>query len=291
MGLALMSKSIFPDFLINEFARGRCVLFLGAGISATAMSDDGQHPPDWSTFISGAIKLIDVKKIQKEARRYLKVGSNTLALQSIINASSRADYLQYVEKHFNNPKYKPSDVHTTIAELGAKIVITTNFDSIFDNYCRSIASQGFKVITYDNESLPDALRSDASLIIKAHGTIDNPQNMIFSKADYHKAKKDYGRFYEILKAIFITNTILFLGCGMADPDLLEILEEVKITASQEKPHYLLTTSGQSETQRKDLLDSYNVETLIYGHRHTDLLQNLIELKELVFERRRILGIH
>ena len=78
---------------------------------------------------------------------------------------------------------------------------------------------------------------------------------------------------------------------MADPDLLEILEEVKITASQEKPHYLLTTSGQSETQRKDLLDSYNVETLIYGHRHTDLLPNLIELKELVFERRRILGIN
>ena len=286
-----MPKKLFPDSLINEFARGRCVLFLGAGISATAMSDNGKHPPDWNKFINGAITLIKSKKIQKEASRYLRAGSNTLALQSIINASSRADYLEYVEQHFNNPQYKPSKVHATIAELGAKIVITTNFDLIFDNYCRNVAGQGFKIITYDNESLPDALRSDASLIIKAHGTIDNPQNMIFSKADYHRAKKYFGRFYEILKAIFITNTIIFLGCGMADPDLLEILEEEKITSTQEKPHYLLTTSGQSETQKKDLLDSYNVETLVYGRNHSDLLPKLEELKDLIFERRSELGIH
>lgn len=78
---------------------------------------------------------------------------------------------------------------------------------------------------------------------------------------------------------------------MADPDLLEILEEVKITSTQEKPHYLLTTSGQSETQKKDLLDSYNVETLVYGRNHSDLLPKLEELKDLIFERRSELGIH
>lgn len=285
-----MPRKIFPDSLVNEFARGRCVLFLGAGISATAESDDGRHPPDWGNFICGAIDLIPTKKIQGEARRYLRVGSNTLALQSVINGSSRADYLDYVEGHFNDPRYKPSKIHTIIEELGAKIVITTNFDSIFDNYCRNIANQGFKVITYDNESLLDALRSDASLIIKAHGSIDNPQNMIFSKADYHRAKKKYWRFYEVLKSIFMINTIVFLGCGMEDPDLLEILEEVKITSTQEKPHYLLTTFGQSETKKKDLLDSYNVETIPYGHSHNDLLPKLIEFRDLIFAKRKSIGI-
>ena len=245
----------FPDSLINEFARRRCVLFLGAGVSATAKAEDGAHPPGWAEFITGALDLVSSAKIKKEVKRYLKLGNNTLALQIIFNAANKADYIAYVEQQFNSQRYKYSTAHSLIEEMGAKIVITTNFDSIYENYCRNISDQGFKVITYDNESLSDSLRSDSSIIIKTHGTIDNTQKMIFSKSDYHYAKSQYWRFYEILKAIFMTNTVLFLGCGMTDPDLLEILEDVKITATPAKPHYILTKSGQSESIRKDLLDS------------------------------------
>ena len=281
----------FPDSLINEFARRRCVLFLGAGISATAVANDATHPPDWQTFISGALEIVPSKKLRNEAKRYLALNNNTLALQVILNSSDRSDYISYVEKCFNNPKYRPSEVHKTILELDAKIVITTNFDPIYDNYCRNFSKKGFKIISYDNESLSDTLRSDASIIIKAHGSIDNTQKMIFSKAEYHKAKKNYWKFYELLKAIFMTNTILFLGCGMTDPDLLSILEEVKITATPQKPHYLLTKSGQSESVKKDLFDSYNIETLSYGNSYEQFLPVLKLFLERVREKRASLGVN
>lgn len=280
----------FPDSLINEFARRRCVLFLGAGVSATAEAEDGTHPPVWSEFIRGALDLVSSPKLRKEVKRYLSLQNNNLALQTIFNASNRADYIAYVEKNFNNPKFKFSRAHSLIEEMGSKIVITTNFDSIYDNYCRNISEQGFKIITYDNESLSDTIRSDASIIIKAHGTIDNTRKMIFSKSDYHNAKSTYWKFYKILKALFMTNTILFLGCGMTDPDLLEILEDVKITATPEKPHYLLTNSGQSYSIQKDLLESYNVEAIAYGESHTLFIQALAEFKEQLFTKRETLGI-
>lgn len=282
--------SIYPDSLINEFARNRCVLFLGAGVSATARSEEGKCPPSWKEFIEGALSLVKVKKHRIEARRYLKLGNNTLALQVISNSIDRADYISYVERTFNNPKYKPSEVHKHVHLLGSKIVITTNFDLIYENYCRSISDSGFKVVTYDNKTLSDVIRSDSSIIIKSHGSVDDTSRMIFLKSQYHKAKNDHWKFYEILKSIFLTNTVLFLGCGMTDPDLLEVLEDVKITASQEKPHYLLTTFGQSEAVKRDLIESYNVATIPYGKTIDDFPRAIEELKKLVLSTRERLGI-
>ena len=41
----------WPDDLILELARKRCVLFLGSGISANATDIDGNHPPTWRKFL------------------------------------------------------------------------------------------------------------------------------------------------------------------------------------------------------------------------------------------------
>jgi hypothetical protein len=41
----------WPLTLVNEIAKERCVLFLGAGVSASAVDSAGKHPPDWKTFL------------------------------------------------------------------------------------------------------------------------------------------------------------------------------------------------------------------------------------------------
>ena len=95
------------------------------------------------------------------------------------------------------------------------------------------------MVSYHSSDLVDEIRSDTRLIIKAHGNIDDISKMIFTRAEYRRAKSEHAKFYDILKAVFLTHTAIFVGCSMEDPDVLLLLEDVKITASAERPHYVL----------------------------------------------------
>jgi hypothetical protein len=189
---------------------------------------------------------------------------------------------------FNDGSFEPSELHKAIFNLDSRLIITTNFDKIYEKYCLTASTIGFKVIPYHSNSLGDEIRSDISLIIKAHGSIDEINNMIFTKAQYHAAKERYASFYAILKALLLTNTCIFIGCGMEDPDVLLLLEEVRITANPNRPHYALLKEGShSQYVKKDMSSAYNVRALEYGPDHADLLTSLRELQEQIDDIRSI----
>ena len=45
-------SNIWPDNLIEELAYRRCLIFLGAGVSATAKNDKGESPDTWENFLN-----------------------------------------------------------------------------------------------------------------------------------------------------------------------------------------------------------------------------------------------
>lgn len=275
----------WPATLVNEIAKGRCVLFLGAGVSATAKDVFGKRPPDWKAFLSSACSLVkDVSK-RSSVEALISEGKLLVALQAIKDLSDQADYHAFLDGNFNSPQFEPSELHRIINALDARIVITTNFDKIYERYCFSAEGgmDAFKVIDYRASILADELRSDTRLIVKAHGTIDKIDEMIFTRAQYHEAKRDHSRFYDVLRAIFLTNTIMFIGCGLEDPDMLLLLEDVRITGRQNKPHYALIKQGKHEFQIRDWRATYNIAVVEYGPDHeslTDELQNLLEQVEI-----------
>lgn len=270
---------LWPDALVGEVARRRCVLFLGAGVSASALAGTGARPKDWGQFLTDACSLVrDGDKAEKirrlvEERRYL------LALQAINQESDAGDYQQFLGREFNNPGFLPSDLHRTILAIDSRIVITTNFDKIYERLCLSDGSEGYKVLPYYSDSLGDELRSDTRLIVKAHGTIDDVQKMVFTKSEYHAAKKKHPEFYSMLRAIFLTHTAIFIGCSLDDPDLLLTLEDVRITASGTRPHYVLVKEGaNSSWELRDWQESYNIKALEYGPDYPDLTVALQDLR-------------
>ena len=135
--MSSIEYSIWPESLIEELAARRCVLFLGSGISATASTEDGIKPKTWGQFIEG-IKSIarnasedDMKYINEQ----IKKEDYLLALQAIYDACIPADYVRYLKSEFM-VDFKPSKVHEFIRKIDSKVVITTNFDSIYDNLCK-----------------------------------------------------------------------------------------------------------------------------------------------------------
>ncbi|MCX4065140.1 SIR2 family protein [Pseudomonas sp. S1Bt30] len=277
----------WPQMLVTEVARRRCILFLGAGVASSAKTEAGLRPLAWKDFLAEAAEL--VPRVHKpEIKSLIDSNKLLLALQAIRDQADAGDYRALLDKSFNNAAFIPSDLHNIIFSLDSRLVITTNFDKIYEKHCLTASTEGFKVIPYYSSSLGDEIRSDTRLIIKAHGSIDDISKMVFTKAEYHAAKENHSSFYTILKALLLTNTCIFIGCGMDDPDVLLLLEEVRITANPQRPHYALLKEGShSSFVKSDLASAYNIKVLEYGPNHSDLISDLEALLDLVEGKRAI----
>jgi len=269
----------WPQFLVQEIADRRCIFFIGAGVSSSAKAPDGSSPKNWNDFICTALEQIS-SPAKATIQRLIDQKNYLLALQGIVKKIGSGDYYKLINDHFNKPAYEPSDLHKVIYDLDVRLVITTNFDKIYEKYCHMQSAEGYKTISYDSTSLIDDIRSDDRLIIKAHGSVNDINKMIFTKSQYHDAKRHAQNFYEVLKALFITNTVLFIGCSLNDPDVCLLLEEVNVIGSPAKPHYaLIKKEGQAEVAIEDWKECYNISVLEFGPTYenlTDDLRNLFD---------------
>ncbi|ELA8075108.1 SIR2 family protein [Vibrio alginolyticus] len=272
----------WPENLKKEVARRRAVFFIGSGVSASASSENGSKLPTWPDFLTGCLDLIHDDNHRENITELIEKKNYLTALQGIYNFTDKSDYLDHLRSCFLKNDFVNFPLHEIIFDLDLRVVITTNFDKIYENYCNQFSKDGYTVLNYDNKNLGDIIRSDERLIIKAHGCINSPKDIIFTRSQYHKAKKDHPWFYELLKAIFLTHTCVFIGCGMEDPDILLALEDVKITSSSEKPHYFLTLKNSlNPIYETELLETYNTKALEYEPNHQALERSLMALREEV----------
>lgn len=284
--MSVMCKKInWPSNLVEEIAYRRCVIFIGSGISASAINEAGKQPPTWGKFISDIKKLI--KSPDEDDNKFIDdmiaQEDYLMALQVIYDLSDSGAYNKYLKDTYSRGGYIPSETHKVIKQLDSKIVITTNFDKIYDNLCNQ---DTYIVHNYrDTKSIISNIKSPESIIIKAHGTIDDTNNIIFTGKQYYKAQENHPDFYSLLNALFLTNTVIFLGYSLSDPDINLVLQNVKNTSNSSAPHYVVLKDGTSKHRLKQWKDTYNIEALEYGPSHDKLEDNLIELKELVEELR------
>jgi NAD-dependent SIR2 family protein deacetylase len=276
----------WPSNLIEEIAYRRCILFLGAGISATAVNDEGESPKTWGDFIEGAISLmrqpsprtVDFVRKMLEQKNYL------MALQTIYDNCDPGEYGNYLRQVYSRPNYKASRIHKMIKEIDSKIVITTNFDKIYDNLCNEHV---YTVAQYtETEKILTNLKSTENVIIKAHGTIDDVDKVVFTQRQYYNAKKDHPQFYNLLHALFLTHTVLFLGYSLNDPDINLVLETVAHSSTPSSPHYIVLKVGSEDPEIiQHWKNCYNIVALEYGPDHSDLAKNVEDLLTRVIQYR------
>lgn len=275
----------WPHNLIGEIANRRAILFLGAGISACATNDSGQSPLTWGEFIRGARALITnpTSELNHFLDEMIQQQNFLMALQVIYNNADPGNYNHYLTEVFRTQNYRAGQVHQYIKEIDSKILITTNFDKIYDNLC---SEHVYTVATYtETEKILTNIKSTANVIIKAHGSIDEPTKMVFTQEQYNKARMENPKFYRLLNALFLTNTVLFLGYSLNDPDINLILENVANTTPSSNPHYIVVKEGVPGPVKEYWLKSYNIVCLEYGPDHTNFQENIENLWTEVLDYR------
>lgn len=275
----------WPPNLIQEISYRRCILFLGAGVSACSTNDNGDSPKTWPDFLSDAINLIQnpSTEINDLISRLLSQKNYLMALQVIHNQCEPGTYGNYLRDVFIVPNYKPSGLHDIIKEIDSKLVITTNFDKIYDNLCNE---HEYVVATYtETQKILYNIKSVSNIIIKAHGSIDDIDKIVFTQKQYYEAKKKYPEFYNLLHALFLTHTVVFLGYSLSDPDINLVLETVAGSNSPSKPHYIVVKEGIEDEIKRYWKDCYNISVLEYGPDHDKLVESLKELLARVMSYR------
>ena len=179
-------------------------------------------------------------------------------------------------------------MHVLITDLDSKIVVTTNFDKLYEGLCHEP-----EYITFDytdTRSIIGSIKAPENIIIKAHGSIDDTEKLIFTAKQYYQAQEQYPEFYHLMTALFLTHTVVFLGYSLNDPDINLLLQFLHNTANSSCPHYMIDKRGNKPQLVKHWKDTYNVSLLEYGDDYSCLEKSLEELRDLVYNLREERGM-
>lgn len=285
-----MTALTWPSGLIDALARGECVLFLGAGFTKSATSSAGAAPVSWAELLT---RLLDgIHPIVPGRRRsglaasiaaQIKSGDLLWAAQALEAAyeevGRQTDFKESIAESVDGPpsdRFQPGEAHDALVDLDARTIVTTNYDKVLER----LFGDGYAYLTYKSDNIAESIRSGKSVVLKLHGTIDDPQGMILTRLDFARLRQDGRQALAVMEALSLTRTVLFLGYSLDDPDLHLILEN-QLRASGPSPgHYLLTHERAVSDARRNVMNkAFGVQVIRYDGEHSAGF--LAALKELV----------
>lgn len=278
----------WPENLVRDIARRNAVIVIGSGVSKHAVSQDGRRPPVWKEFLDSAYNHVNEGN-NEHIRKAIDTGDLLHACEWLKKRFDE-DWTPFLRAKFRDPIYQAAEIHRLIVELDARIVFSLNFDNIYENAANSAGENAYIVKHYYHEDVCEFLRGDGRYIVKLHGDLDSPQNLIFTQREYSNARTNFSGFYSAFDAALLTNTFLFIGCGHQDPDINLLLENQAFgfPGNSDSPHYFLTSSGVNSDLVQSLRTNRNLKTIAYDQvddLHSGLVNELKLLSETVEEKR------
>jgi len=279
--------TIWPAKLVEDFQIERVVLFIGSGVSRNSVGRDGvTRPKTWHTFLETAAEQ---RNVTEKIAPYLQARDYLTALDVLRHGMANEDYAALVRAEYQAPGYEAADIHDALYRLDCRIVLTPNFDKIYDVFAAQKSRGTIDVKEYHCRDIAEFTRGDRRVVIKTHGSVDSHKLMIFGRKDYAKARVEHSLFYDVLKALILTHTFLFVGCGIDDPDIRLVLEDINFGAVGSRSHYFVAAAGAINADMKNVLaDTMNLRVVEYAYEaesndHSDLTKSLIELAATLSE--------
>lgn len=257
---------MWPESLIRELVEKRCVVHVGAGMSCQSVDDLGDRPPSWPTLLEQlATHTLSDSSVNAQITQFISEKRYLDAAEFIRIKGRSAEFNARVKQIFIEKNYTPSECHKMLVDVAPKVFVTTNYDTILEGAL--ISESGHNSYTqyeYTREGLLDAVRSPSTILVKLHGCAKYPNDIILSRSDYFKLRKKHAGFFDLVSSIYKLNTVLFIGCGIEDPDLNLILENNNIQSETSNPSYAMVGSQSYAAKLRDTIKSqYNIDLIIY----------------------------
>lgn len=250
------------DEIVETIKLAKCVPFLGAGISNIAgcsgwdsIPEKLELKPEIQSLLASGSALLpgDASKEQKieiysrELKRINKSYLYEQVIEEVINCNAEEVLRNYlvivkaIEKIYSF----------------SKLLMTTNIDNCLDlargtKFVPPKARKYFKIVDFEITNLNNGG------IFHIHGHRNDLEGTIFTEGALLNRYQDRG-FANFLCHVFKTYTVLFIGYGLGDKLLMEIMEKMK-----DRQHFALTQVGKyTPAEKTNFIERYNIKIIEY----------------------------
>jgi NAD-dependent SIR2 family protein deacetylase len=205
-----MSKQRIFELIRKEEA----ALFVGAGMSLYAGYPSGAKLAEilYNNLTSDLQKDInfstDLPKLAEDIY-YLKGGNKNFLIEVL-------------KKEFQKVP-SSTETHQILAKIPQiKTIITTNYDTLIESNNKNI-----EVIRKSADCATANLKKQC--LFKIHGDLTDTTNIILTNSDYNNyfvKEKEQSVFWNTVKTKLIENHVIFIGYGLEDSNILNIIEKI-----------------------------------------------------------------
>ncbi|GAB2178295.1 SIR2 family protein [Dongia sp. agr-C8] len=239
-----MTSPVFNSDLLGDLARQSVVLFLGAGVSASAVTANGGKIAGWSKFLRDAALRVDAS-LREQILDLIDAKDFLLACELL--QSALADEWEKVVSAEYGQVAQPSPLHAALLRLKQRIILTTNFDKLLEMAWGAPEQGGThyaKVISKIDQDIFRVLKShESKYLIKIHGSVDDAQTLVFSRSEYIRMAFGNVSYSGFLENLLLNYTFLFVGFSMDDPAITSLMEMYALRYPKARPHYIFASQS------------------------------------------------
>lgn len=217
-------------------------IFAGSGISVES------GLPTWDGFVDEYIKICkkfsDIMPDKLKFEDILDDAKNYKTKDVIKTVSALKNRIRECKTANHNTSYhdvllsriflsgKPNEYHNLIVSTAYNFILTTNYDNLLEDAADNLGYADLLTKSYsyeDSESISAAIYSNQQIIIHAHGKTAELESFVLTSEDYHNIINNNNGFRTLMNALFLSNSILFVGYRGSDPHFEDIITNVNIS--------------------------------------------------------------
>lgn len=208
-------KLHIPYELLEAIRQGECLPVIGAGFSLNAILPDGEHMPLWNDL------CVEVSNRLGEESS----GNPIKDLSNYCDKNKKWGLVNLLRDCLHIRTARPGSAHIEFATLPFKQVVTTNFDFLLERAYEATNRSYLPVVDEDMLAFSPAVGEIK--LIKMHGDLHHPSLLVVTEDDYDGFSINRERMSMVIANLLISNTILFIGYSIDDPDFRQIWNLVK----------------------------------------------------------------
>ena len=259
--------------LANYIRERKCVLFVGAGLSRAA------GLPDWGSLMRTIVDTTKLESATPEAAEELEALFDRGKFIELADQCRELSpgYFHTILREILGITVEPTELHRAIVETPYACIVTTNFDTLLEDAYARHSGRGLPRTPTGTELANQGtlLLDGAFFILKAHGTLQHDESMVFTADDYRRITYDNPAFQTFLSALLLSHAVLFVGYSLNDPNFRLLLDSQLTTFEGEVPSRYAVMAGVGPVESDLMWRTARIRVLSYPAGHHEFVGQVL----------------
>jgi hypothetical protein len=188
------------ETLAELVADGKCVLFLGNDLPLGYPVSAPPCRQELAAELACALGLFESSDLATITMRYEGRADRNALNRRVIEL-------------LDNPAYRPTPLHTQIAALPFKAIVTTAQNRLLE---QALQMKGKSYATVLTDVETPYVEEGRVMIYKLHGCVSRPASLVLTQKDHCLLNRRLDTYLSVLRYLFVTRPLLFLNYSLAD---------------------------------------------------------------------------